>query len=94
MEAWETALLAQLKKNALRLGDGDTKQVRRWRARLRAKGFAFGQQVFFFKNLHHRKRCCTRHGVTAISAAQATRSGRVHHFCTPDHAGQRHAASR
>ena len=56
MEAWEIALLEQLKKNALRLGDGDTKPVRRWRARLRAKGFTVNTTGVFDQALKNATR--------------------------------------
>ena len=56
MQAWETALLAQLKKDALRLGDGDSKPVRRWRARLRAKGFTVNQTGVFDQALKNATR--------------------------------------
>jgi hypothetical protein len=47
MEAWEKALLKQLEERPLRLGDGDSMPVRRWRARLRTKGFAVNKTGAF-----------------------------------------------
>lgn len=56
MEAWETALLEQLKKDALPMGDGDSMPVRRWRARLRSKGFTVSQTGAFDQALKNATR--------------------------------------
>lgn len=47
MEVWERELLKQLQTRALRLGDGDSMAVRRWRARLRNKGFTVNKTGVF-----------------------------------------------
>ena len=47
MENWELKLLEQLQLRALRLGDNDSMPVRRWRARLRTKGFTVNKTGAF-----------------------------------------------
>lgn len=51
MEDWERELLEQLQTRALRLGDGDSMPVRRWRARLRSKGFTVDKTGAFDQSL-------------------------------------------
>lgn len=56
MADWERKLLEQLKGRALRLGDGDTMPVRRWRARLRSKGFTVDKTGVFDQSLKNATR--------------------------------------
>ena len=56
MEKWETELLKQLQADAMRLGDGDSMPVRRWRARLRSKGFAVNKTGKFDQALKNATR--------------------------------------
>lgn len=46
------AYLSRLSRRPLRVGDADTQDVRRWRARLRAKGFEVAEHGAFDKPLH------------------------------------------
>ena len=56
MEKWEIELLKQLQARALRLGDSDSMPVRRWRARLRSKGFAVNKTGKFDQSLKNATR--------------------------------------